>query len=79
MLLAGRPRAKRFGVVDQNVAHPINALQQHHLDPVDARDRHQPAALGSPNEGVGGLEIGRGGGRGHGAGDECDQRVETLR
>ena len=59
-LLAGSPRAKRRVLSTSEIAHPVDAAQQRDVDAVDARDRRERAAVGAPDEGVGGGEIGRG-------------------
>ena len=56
-LLAGRPRAKRWRVLDQKVAHPVDPAQERKIDAVDARDRRQRAAIGAPDESLRRLEI----------------------
>ena len=48
---------KTLGVLDQHVADPVDALEQRHLDAVDARHRHKPS-VGVPDESVGGGQIG---------------------
>ena len=66
-LLAGRPVGEAFGVLDQDVAHPVDALEQRELDPADPRHRLEPSVR-VPDEGVGvveGAAAGRGG-RGRG-------------
>ncbi len=47
-------------VVDQDVAHTVDALDQVDLDPIDPFDWCQHAGFGFPHEAVGGAEIGRG-------------------
>ena len=47
-----------LGVLDQKIAHPIDAFEQRHLDPVDARDRGEALPFGMPDKGVGGRKIG---------------------
>jgi hypothetical protein len=46
-------------VVEQDVAHAVDAAQQVEIDAVDRRDRLEPLALGVPDEGVGGGDVGR--------------------
>ena len=53
-------RGEALGVLDQHVAHAVDALEQRHVDAVDARHRREPAPVGMPDEGIGGGEIGRG-------------------
>ena len=52
-----QPGGEPLGVVEQDVADPVDAAQQPDLDPVDLGDRLEPAAVGMPDEGVGGVEI----------------------
>ena len=63
--IVGRQAAREaLGVLDQEVAHPVDALEQRHLDAVDARaPASSRARLRVPDEGVGRGEVGRGGGR----------------
>ena len=49
-----------LGILDQHVAHAVDALEQRHLDAVDARDRREPASVRLPDEGVGAGQIGHG-------------------
>ena len=51
------PGREPLGVVEQNVAHPVDPAQQTDRHPVDRRHRFQPFAVGMPDEGVGGIEI----------------------
>ena len=60
-LLAGSARAKRRGVLDQEIAHPVDAAQERDVDAVDALNRRQRAAVGAPDERFRRVEIGRGG------------------
>ena len=60
-LLAGRPRAKRVGVVDENVADAVDALSRP-MSTRLTRGTGCAVVVGAPDEGVGGLEIGRLGG-----------------
>ena len=41
---------KAFGVLHQEIAHPVDAFEQRHLDPVDAAHGGEPAALRVPDE-----------------------------
>ena len=57
--VVGRQAAgEALGVLDEDVAHPVDAAQQAHLDPVDLRHRREPAPGRMPHEGIGGREIG---------------------
>ena len=54
-----------LGVVEQDVADPVDTAQQPDLDPVDLVNRLEPIAVGVPHEGVAGIEVvGERGGRG---------------
>ena len=59
-LLAGSARAKRLGVLDQRIAHPVDAAQERDVDAVDPQDRGERAAVGAPDERLRSVEIGRG-------------------
>jgi len=48
-----------FGILDQQIAHAIDALKKRHLDPIDAGDRHKPPPFRVPDKGVGGGKIRR--------------------
>ena len=51
--IVGRePRGEAFGVVEQNVADPVDPAQQLDLDPIDLVNRLQPTVVGVPYEGV---------------------------
>ena len=52
-----QPIGETAGVVQQDIAHPLDPLQQLQIDAVDGRHRLQPMALGLPDEGVGGVQI----------------------
>jgi hypothetical protein len=52
-VVGGQAIGKTLGVLDQDVAHPVDALEQAELDAADARHRRQ-AAVRVPDEGVGG-------------------------
>ena len=41
----------------QGVALAFDTLQQFDVDAVDRRHRHQPVALGMPDEGIGGIDV----------------------
>ena len=56
-LLAGRPAAKRSGVLEQDVANLIDSLQEIEIDPVDLRDLAQAIAGGMPDKGGMGTEV----------------------
>ena len=58
-VVGGQAVGEALGILDQDVAHPVDALEQAEIDPVDARHRRQPPVR-VPDEGVGGAEgIGR--------------------
>ena len=62
-VVGGQAVGEALGVLDQDVAHPVDALEQAEIDAADARHRRQPAVR-MPDEGVGAAErIGRAGGR----------------
>ena len=42
-----------FGIFDQEIAHPVDALEQRHLDTVDVAHRREPPAFGVPDECLG--------------------------
>ena len=62
-VVGGQRAGEAPGVLDQKVAHPVDAAQERDVDAVDARDGRQRAAVGAPDEGFRGVEIGRGRGR----------------
>ena len=49
------------GVVEQDIAHPVDALEQRQIDGVDRVDRLQGAGLRVPDEGAGRRQIAIGG------------------
>jgi hypothetical protein len=49
-IVCGKTAREAAGVLDQRVAHAVDAFEQRHLDPVDARDRREAAALRMPDE-----------------------------
>ena len=49
-LFAGRPFANRAVLIDQRVAHPVDALQEFHLDAVDPGYRLKSVAGRLPDE-----------------------------
>ena len=71
-IVGGQAIGEPLGVLDQDVAHPVDPLEQAEVDAADARDRRQPSVR-VPDKGVGGAERlnspGRRGGRGKVAGD----------
>src|SRR5579864_272049 len=58
-VVRGQAAGKALGVLDQQIAHPVDALEQRHLDPVDAAHGRKPAPLRVPDEGFGGGKIRR--------------------
>ncbi len=67
------------GVVEQYVAHPVDAADQPDLDAVDAMDRLQEAWIGHPDETIGGFELGLGGQRRRQPRHGGNQPVELFR
>ena len=67
-VVGGISVGEAFGVLEQDVAHPVDALEQAEIDAVDARDRRQPP-IRVPDEGIGAFQhigargFGRGGGK----------------
>ena len=57
-VVGGEAARKALGVLDQDVAHAVDALEKRHVDAVDPRDACELAGVGKPDEGVGGGEIG---------------------
>ena len=76
--MAGRAAGEALGVLDQKVAHPVDPAQERKVDPVDARDRRQRAAVGAPDEGLGRLEIGLRRGSGHSALERVGDAAEEV-
>ena len=58
-VVGGQAFARSVGVLQQRIAHPIDAAQQRDVDAIDLRHRLQRAAVGVPDEGVGGGEVRR--------------------
>ena len=54
-VVGGQAIGEAFGVLDQDVAHPLDALEQAEIDPADVRHRRQPSVR-VPDEGVGAAE-----------------------
>ena len=54
-VVGGQAVGEAFGVLDQDVAHPVDPLEQAEIDAADARHRRQPS-VGMPDEGVGGCQ-----------------------
>ena len=52
-----QPAREALGVLDQHVAHAVDALEQRHLDAIDLGDRDEPPPVRMPGERVGGVEI----------------------
>ena len=58
--IIGRQAAgEALGIFDQEVAHAVDALEERHVDTVDAANRRELAAFRVPDEGLGGGEIER--------------------
>ena len=62
-IVGGERAGEAAGVLDQEIAHPVDAAQERDVDPVDALNRRQRAAVGAPDERFRRVEIGRGRGR----------------
>jgi hypothetical protein len=60
-VVGGQAFGEALGIFHQHVAHAVDALEQRHLDAVDAFDRRQPPAVGVPDESVRAGKIGEGG------------------
>ena len=76
-IVGGKAVGEALGVLDQDVAHPLDPLQKTEVDAADPRHRRQPP-VGVPDEGVGGGEgIGRIRGR-RGGGQVCRDRLERA-
>ena len=58
-VVGGQPAREAAGVLDQKIAHPVDAAQEREIDAVDARDGGERPALGAPDEGLRRLEIRR--------------------
>ena len=54
-VVGGQAVGEALGVLDQDVAHPVDALEQAEVDPADARHRRQPPVR-VPDKGVRGAE-----------------------
>src|SRR3569832_892815 len=54
-VVGGQAACEPLGVLHQDVAHPVDALQQEQLDAADPRHRRQ-TAVGMPDIGVGSFE-----------------------
>ncbi len=59
-VVGGQAAGESRRVLEQRVAHPVDAAQQDDVDPVDLPDRLKRARTGVPNEGVRFGEIRRG-------------------
>ena len=59
-IIGGQGAREAAGVFDQEVAHPVDAAQERDVDPVDAQNGRQRAAVGAPDERFRRVEIGRG-------------------
>jgi hypothetical protein len=51
MLACAALTSEALGILDQNVAHAVDAFEQAEIDAVDVSDRRQPS-IGVPDEGV---------------------------
>ena len=77
-VVGGQAGGETLGVVDQDVAHAVDAADQPDVDAVDALHRLENARLGRPDEAVGRGEIGRLRRRRRQAADRLDQPVELF-
>jgi hypothetical protein len=59
-VVRGQSARKPLGVFDKGIAHPVDAAQQGHLDPVDAIDRRRVPLGRMPDESVSRAEVGDG-------------------
>src|SRR5690606_12300785 len=67
-----------LGVVDQDVAHMVDAANEVYVDPVDDVDRLQVAGIGLPDEAVGGAEVGLRRRRRRKAADRLDEALQLV-
>ncbi len=59
--IVGRQAVREaLGILDQEIAHPVDAFEQRHVDTVDAANRCEVAAFRVPDEGLGGGKVERG-------------------
>ena len=58
-VVGGKSQRELLGIVQQDVAHMLDAAQQIEIDPADRGDRHQAVALGMPGKGVGQRQVDR--------------------
>ena len=58
-VVGGEAGGEALGVVDQDVAHAVDAADQPDIDAIDAVNRFKQAGIGSPDEAVGCVEIRR--------------------
>jgi hypothetical protein len=77
-IVCGQSTGKPLGIVDEDVTHPIDALEQGQVDPIHSRDWLQGMGSGMPNEGVGAIEIDWLWNCRYGALDQAGQSVETV-
>ena len=54
-----KPARETFRIVEQKIAHAVDAAQKRQFDAVDLRHRLHRRRRGVPDKGVGGVEIGR--------------------
>ena len=57
-VVGGQAIGEALGVLDQDVAHPVDALEQAEIDAADARHRREPAVR-MPDKGIGAVERSR--------------------
>jgi hypothetical protein len=64
-IVGGKALRKPHGVVEQHVAHAVDAFEQRKRHAIDRRDRQKGLGIGLPDKSLGAVEIGlpRGGGR----------------
>ncbi len=79
-VVGGEARGEALGIVEQDVADPVDAAQEPDLDAVYLVNRLEPAAVGMPHEGVAAFQlVGKCGGRGQAlqrSGDAIEQRQQ---
>ncbi len=80
-VVGGEPRGETLGIVEEDVADPIDPAQKADLDAVDLVNRFEPAAVGVPHKSVAGFQfVARRRGRGQPLqriGDAIEQRQQV--
>src|SRR5262249_8575172 len=56
-VVGGKARGKAPRIVEQDVAHAVDAAQELEIDAIDRGYRLQPFGIGMPDEGVGGADV----------------------